>query len=82
MATDDELIGEEPATEEVLVPEAIAIRSRLGQVLDVVARMVVLRVNSEGDGGGQWWRSPVSRYGRQRVGTVQRQGGRRRKKEL
>jgi hypothetical protein len=82
VASDDELIGEEPAAEEVLVPEAIAIHSRLGQVLDVAAGMVVLSVDSDWDGCGQWWCSLVSRDGRKRARTGQWQGGRRRKEEL
>jgi hypothetical protein len=63
VADDSELIGEEAAAEEVLVPEATAIGSSLERVLDVAAGKAVLRRGSNGNGGGQWWRSPVSRGG-------------------
>jgi hypothetical protein len=64
MASDDEIIGEEVATEEVLVLEARAISSSLEGVLDVAAETTVLQGGSDGNRGGQWWRLPVSRDGR------------------
>jgi hypothetical protein len=64
MASDDEIIGEEVATEEVLVLEARAISSSLEGVLDVAAETTVLQGGSDGNRGGQWWRLPVSRGGR------------------
>jgi hypothetical protein len=42
MAGDDELVGEEAGTEEVLVPKVRAVGSSLEWVLDVVAETTVL----------------------------------------
>jgi hypothetical protein len=61
MASNSELIGDEAATEEVLRPEAIAVSSSMERVLDVVVGTTVLRVGSDRNGGGRWWRSLASR---------------------
>jgi hypothetical protein len=63
VASDGELIGEEAAAEEVLVPEAIAVGSSLERVLDVAVGTMVHQGGSDKNGGGQWWRSPTSRGG-------------------
>jgi hypothetical protein len=60
---DSELIGEEAAAEEVLVPEAIAVGSTLEGVLDVAVGTMVLCVGLDRNRGGQWWYSPTSRGG-------------------
>jgi hypothetical protein len=64
MAGDDELIGEEAGTEEVLVPKVIAVSSSLEWVLDVAVETTVLQGSSDRNRGGRWWCSPVSRGGR------------------
>jgi hypothetical protein len=81
---DGELNEEDAAVEEVLVPEAITVGSHFGWLLDVAVGTAVIQVDSDRDGGGQWWRSPLSRDGRRRARTGLRQcvgGGARRRKE-
>jgi hypothetical protein len=63
VAGDSELIGEEAATEEVLVSEVRAVGSSLEQVLDVAVETVVLRGGSHKNRGGRRWHSQVSRGG-------------------
>jgi hypothetical protein len=64
VAGDGELVGEEAATEEVIMTEVIAVGSGLKLVLDkgwVTAKLIP---GSGGDGGGRCWPAAVSR-GRQ-----------------
>jgi hypothetical protein len=72
---DGELNEEDAAVEEVLVPEAIAVGSHFGRLLDVAVGTAVIQVDSDRDGGGQWWRSLLSRDGRRRARTGLRQCG-------
>jgi hypothetical protein len=67
VANDSEIVGEQAVAEEVLVLEATAISSSLERVLDVAAGKTVLRRGSEGNGGGQWWRSLARKCGLARV---------------
>jgi hypothetical protein len=64
VAGDSELIGEEAATEEVLMPEARGVGSSLERVLDVVAETMVLWGGSDGNRCEQWWCTRLSRGGR------------------
>jgi hypothetical protein len=59
-ASDGELIGEEAATEEVLVPEVRAIGSSLERLLDIAAETTVFPGGSDRNISDRWWCSPLS----------------------
>jgi hypothetical protein len=67
VAGNGKLVEKEAVAEEVIVLEAIAIGSSLERVLDVAAGTTVLQVSLDGNRGGRWWRSPMSRGGRARA---------------
>jgi hypothetical protein len=55
VAGDSELIGEEVATEEVLMPKMRVVSSSLVRVLDVAVETTVLRGDLDGNRGGRWY---------------------------
>jgi hypothetical protein len=55
VAGDGELIGEEVATEEVLMPKMRVVSSSLVRVLDVAVETTVLRGDLDGNRGGRWY---------------------------